>query len=128
MSIILDTCTFLWILGAFKDLSKNAIKTYNNAEKVYVSVVSFWEILIKYKKGTLILHKNPYPYLLDQCQLNSLKILHLKETDIFHLLSIPNIHNDPFDRMIICQSINHSMPILTPDTLIKQYKQAQTIW
>jgi len=47
--------------------------------------------------------------------------LDLTEQDILHLSKLPTPHKDPFDRMLICQAIAHSLTILTPDPLIVQY-------
>ena len=44
-----------------------------------------------------------------------------------HLLNLPPLHRDPFDRMLICQAIAHGLAILTPDERIRQYP-VRTVW
>jgi PIN domain nuclease of toxin-antitoxin system len=53
--------------------------------------------------------------------------LALDEETVLYTSRLPALHADPFDRMLICQSIAHGMPIVTPDDLIAQYP-IRTIW
>ncbi len=53
--------------------------------------------------------------------------LALDELSVLQLPRLPEIHKDPFDRLLICQAIAHSMIILTPDPLITQYP-VRTVW
>jgi len=47
--------------------------------------------------------------------------LAISEQNTLHLGKLPTPHQDPFDRMLVCQAIEHSLTILTPDPLITQY-------
>ena len=53
--------------------------------------------------------------------------LSLQETAVAHVGKLPSIHRDPFDRMLVCQAIQHSMTIVTSDAQIKRYP-VKTLW
>jgi PIN domain nuclease of toxin-antitoxin system len=59
--------------------------------------------------------------------LHSIEPLSLDVQSVFHLTQLPTHHRDPFDRMLICQAMEHNLTILTSDNLIVQY-QVDTIW
>lgn len=63
----------------------------------------------------------------EQRKLHQIESLPLDEASSLHLPSLPILHRDPFDRMLICQAIEHNLEILTPDPLIRQYS-IKTIW
>ncbi|MEE8587378.1 MAG: type II toxin-antitoxin system VapC family toxin, partial [Acidobacteriota bacterium] len=56
-----------------------------------------------------------------------IKPLPLDEESTFQIGRLPELHRDPFDRMLICQAIVHGLGILTPDELIHQYP-VRTLW
>ena len=120
--ILLDSVTFLWIVNGSKKLSRRAKSIYlNRDKKVYLSSVSVWEMTVKYKLGRLPLPSIPSEYIPRQRILHGIEALTLEESDIFELESLPFIHNDPFDRMLICQAKRRNLTILTPDTIFKKY-------
>ena len=128
MKILLDTCSFLWIISDDSDLSDKARLLFEQANnEVFLSAVSFWEINVKYKLGKLPLPESPRSYIPQQRELHGIDSLSLNEGDIAHLLALPSIHKDPFDRMLICQAIQGNMTLLTPDPLIQNYP-VKTLW
>lgn len=128
MKLLLDTCTFLWIISNDAELSKPARSLFEQPENdVFLSVVSFWEINVKYKLGKLPLPMSPQQYIPLQRERHGIDSLALQESDIGHLLSLPEIHKDPFDRMLVCQAIQGGMTLLTPDPQIQNYP-VKTIW
>ncbi len=122
MKILLDTCTFLWLTAGSKDLSSEAIKAFSDPEnEVYLSAVSAWEINVKYRIGKLPLPLAPDKFIPKERKRHLITPLVLSEQDTSHLCKLPTPHKDPFDRMLVCQAIEHSLTILTPDPLIIQY-------
>ena len=122
MKLLLDTCTFLWLAVGSDALSRNAINTFTEPENdVYLSAVSAWEINVKYKIGKLPLPLPPDKFIPRERERHFISPLALSEQDTLHLNKLPTPHNDPFDRMLVCQAIEHSLTILTPDPLITQY-------
>src|SRR3989344_6706337 len=103
--ILLDTAAFIWIITGSKRLSKRAREIYLNSKfKVYLSSVSVWEMVVKYKLGRLPLPSLPSKFIPKQRHLHGIEPLPLQEKDTLKLEALPNIHDDPFDRMLICQA------------------------
>ena len=128
MKILLDTCTFLWIITDDPKLSRQARKLFVDHEnEVYLSVASTWEIAIKYKLGKLSLPKPPQKYIPSKRKQHDIDSLALNEEATLYLTKLPDLHKDPFDRILICQAIVEGLIILTPDELITQYP-LQSMW
>ncbi|MFH1992440.1 MAG: type II toxin-antitoxin system VapC family toxin [Pseudomonadota bacterium] len=122
MKLLLDTCTFLWIISGDKALSQTAADLYADpSNSVFLSSVSSWEISVKYALGRLVLPRSPAQYIPAQREAHGIESLALAEDAVLHLPKLPDYHRDPFDRMLICQAQIHSMVILTPDDLISRY-------
>ncbi|QTR51640.1 type II toxin-antitoxin system VapC family toxin [Candidatus Thiothrix anitrata] len=128
MRLLLDTCTFLWLITDDNSLSQQARDVFQDPHnEVFLSAVSLWEITVKYQLGKLPLPEHPRHYIPRKRQQHQIESLSLHEDAIQHLANLPDIHRDPFDRMLICQAIQEGMAVLTPDPLILQYP-VNTIW
>lgn len=128
MNILLDTCTFLWIITGDKKLSVRAREIFINPEnEIYLSAVSAWEISIKHSLGRLPLPEKPEQFIPTQRKRHGIKTLLLDEESALYSARLPLLHNDPFDRMLVCQAIVNSMTIMTPDDLLSKY-HVKTIW
>ena len=128
MKVLLDTCTFLWIITDDPKLSTQAKKLFvDPSNEVYLSVASTWEIAIKYKRGNLSLPQPPEKYIPTKRKQHKIDSLPLDEEATLYLTKLPDLHKDPFDRILICQSIVAGLTILTPDELISQYP-LRSIW
>jgi PIN domain nuclease of toxin-antitoxin system len=93
----------------------------------YVSVVSSWEITIKYGLQRVILKDHPDRFISQHRAKLAADILPLDEDSVFHLTRLPSVHSDPFDRMLICQAMVHGMILVTPDQNIAKYP-VRTVW
>jgi PIN domain nuclease of toxin-antitoxin system len=128
VNVLLDTCTFLWIVTGAAELSELARGTHENPENViYLSAVSTWEISVKHSLGRLALPEPPEKYIPKLREAHGVDALPLDEESTLNLHRLPNLHRDPFDRMLICQAIVNGLVILTPDELISQYP-IRSIW
>jgi PIN domain nuclease of toxin-antitoxin system len=128
MNVLLDTCTFLWILNDSKNLTTKAKKTFLNDEnECFLSVASLWEIAIKVSLGKL---KLPCP-LQEICEhhlaKNAISVLHIKPKHLFSLESMPYVHKDPFDRLIFAQANAENMALLTSESIGSKYG-VRVIW
>ena len=122
MKLLLDTCTFLWIILNSPQLSNRARELFADpSNEVYLSVVSTWEIALKYALGRLPLPDSPDRFIPVQRRRHSIESLALEEVATLHLPKVPDLHRDPFDRMLVSQALVHGLVILTPDNLITQY-------
>lgn len=127
MRILLDTCTFLWIIADAPELSTRARELFGDpGNEVFLSSVSTWEISIKHALGRLPLPEAPERFIPTQREQHGVETLPLEESATLHLTRLPQLHKGPFDRMLICQAIIHGMVIITPDELILQYPVRST--
>lgn len=92
--------------------------------EVYLSAVSVWEAIVKYPLGKLPLPYSPEQYLSEQRERHQIASLALDEASVRLLVELPAIHRDPFDRMLICQALHHSLVIVTADATIPNYPVA----
>lgn len=128
MNLLLDTCTFLWITKGDNRLSTNAHKAFISPDnKVYLSSISAWEISVKFSIGKLKLPYPPEQFIPRERQRHFITRLSLSEEGTFQLTKLPDIHKDPFDRILISQAIENALTILTPDEIIRQYP-VKTLW
>jgi PIN domain nuclease of toxin-antitoxin system len=128
MKALLDTHTFLWWVADAPQLSataKNFIANPNH--QIFFSVASAWEIIIKVGTGKLNIPEAPNAYLNSRITDNRFEVLPIDLPHVLQVANLPDLHRDPFDRIIIAQSQVKEMPILTIDRLIVQYA-VDTIW
>lgn len=122
MNILLDTCTFLWLVSDSPELSLNARRLFEDpSNDVYLSVASAWEIVVKHNLGKLPLPEPSHDFIKNNRVRHRIETLPLDEAAVLQLSRLPEYHKDPFDRIIICQAIAGSMTILSPDTHISRY-------
>ena len=122
MRLLLDTVTFLNAVLDPAALSERARELLlDPANERHLSTVSAWEIAIKYSLGKLELDTSPDRFVPEHRDHLAAEVLALDEESALHLIRLPELHRDPFDRMLICQAIVHGMVLLTPDDLITRY-------
>jgi PIN domain nuclease of toxin-antitoxin system len=128
VKLLLDTCTFLWLVADAADLSPRARDLFRDpANDVYLSSVAAWEIAVKCALGRLPLPAPPERFVPQQRARHAIEPLPLDEESVLQAHRLPARHRDPFDRMLVCQAIVHGMAILTPDPLITGYP-VRTSW
>lgn len=128
MKLLLDTCTFLWIITAARELPPRVVDLFRAPEhEVYLSAASAWEIALKHALGRLPLPEAPQRFVPAEREAHGISPLAIDEESALHLSRLPALHRDPFDRMLVSQAIVHGLAILTPDPLVSQYP-ARTIW
>ncbi|MBD2134350.1 type II toxin-antitoxin system VapC family toxin [Sphaerospermopsis sp. FACHB-1094] len=126
MKIILDTHIFLWFITNNKRLADQYYDAISNQDnEIYLSVVSVWEATIKYQLGKLPLPASPEIYLPQQREKHLISSLSITETTITQLAKLPPVHNDPFDRLLLCQSLEHDFIIMTEDKAILSYSMVK---
>jgi len=127
MKAILDTHTFLWAIAQEGKLSRRAQQIYTGSNDLWVSVVSVWEILIKVQAGRLPLPEPAGPYLVKKLLKDKIAVLPITLDHVLRTESLPLHHRDPFDRLLIAQSIEEGWPIVTADPLFARYP-VEVIW
>ncbi len=128
MHLLLDTCTLIWLCTEPNQLSKRAGETIDRYDaSLFVSHVSALEMSLKIKSGKMVFPKPLRRWLAEQQNLWKFEWLSIVLDHILNLNELPDIHKDPFDRLLVSQALNKNIPILTPDTFIKQYP-VETVW
>lgn len=118
MRILLDTHTLLWWLTDSPQLSTAQYEVIRNpANHIYVSAATTWEIGIKAALGKVTVPDNLSTVVLE----NRFTPLSITIPHTIHIASLPPIHKDPFDRILISQAIVEDLVIATADIEIKKY-------
>jgi len=128
MMFLLDTHTLLWWIADSPELSSKARELMRNPEnELYLSAASGWEIAIKVRLGMLHLPDRPDRFIPDQLARNAIETLPVQMSHALHVGRLPSIHRDPFDRVIVAQSMLEKMPVVTRDPNIGKYK-VKVVW
>jgi PIN domain nuclease of toxin-antitoxin system len=123
---LLDTHTFLWFVMGNPKISAELRSQIENNEN-YLSIVSVWEIAIKYGIGKLNLGL-PFDEFIDrQIIPNGIQLLNIELQHLKIIASLPLHHRDPFDRLLIAQAQFENIPILSVDIAFDAYS-IQRIW
>ena len=118
MNIIIDTHIFLWIVSEPEKLSPQKINIINNPiNTIFVSSITFIEIMIKVSIGKLKIDFDP----IETAKDSGFKILDFSAEDSLALRTMPFHHKDPFDRMLISQSINRDHYLMSDDGKFENY-------
>jgi PIN domain nuclease of toxin-antitoxin system len=120
MRLLIDTQIFIWSVIDSERLTRDARKIMLDAETIFVSAASIWEIAIKTKIGKL--EGNPIEFVsaISKSGFSDLPILAIHAAEVYKL---PLHHRDPFDRMLIAQALSEKIPILTSDRMLSQYSE-----
>src|SRR4051812_37235884 len=121
MRLLLDTHIFLWYVSGDHRVDVELRETISNADVVYLSVASVWEATIKYQVGKLPLPEPPHPWLSEQRERHGIESLPIDEATVAHLAKLELHHRDPFDRILVCQAIEHQLQIVTVDPVLSKY-------
>ena len=126
MRQLLDTHTFLWfVMGNPRITPKLRTRIEDNEN--FVSIVSVWEIAIKYAIGKLNLEL-PFDDFIDrQIVPNGIQLLDIKLEHLKVVAALPLHHRDPFDRLLIAQSIVEDIVLISADSVVSLYP-VQSMW
>ncbi len=128
MRALLDTHAFLWWITNDPRLSTRVLRFVQDpATSIFLSVASGWEIAIKVGIGKLDLSDDLEAFIREQLTLNRIDVLPVQMNHALFVHKLPRHHRDPFDRLLIAQSLVEGMPLITVDPLIIRYP-VQTIW
>ena len=122
MKILLDTHIFLWYISADLRLPaevRDAVRDPEN--EVFLSVASVWEAVIKYALRRLDLPESPAENLPRQRVAHGVTSLQVEEPALPFLAGLPNLHRDPFDRIMIVQAQQHGLHLATVDEAVRAY-------
>jgi PIN domain nuclease of toxin-antitoxin system len=128
MRALLDTHAFLWFVSGSNKLSATARRRIADSDNdLFLSVASLWEIAIKTSLGRLELLR-PFDQLIpEQLEENAIAVLPIEVRHLSKIIDLPFSHRDPFDRLIIAQSIVENFPVISGDPAFSQYP-IRLIW
>ncbi len=126
MKALLDTHTFIWAITDERRLSPRARSLIASSE-LWWSVVSLWEAIQKAQVGKLSLPLPAGPFLTGELRSNHVRLLPVSLSHVLRVEELPLHHRDPFDRLLIAQSIEEGWPIVTADPWFARYA-VDVIW
>ena len=127
MRLLLDTHAFLWFLNGDPRLSKRARHAMEDeASELFLSTASVWEMAIKAGLERLTLPSSVEEYVAEKIA-EGFRILPIEWTHAAAVQQLPAHHRDPFDRLLIAQSKEEDMSLVTGDSVFKAYN-IRVIW
>lgn len=116
MRLLLDTCAFIWFLRDDPELSETAARLIEDSNnEIFISVGSIWEIAIKASLGKLEAPAGLEDSLELKLQDAGFQILPVEFKHVSAVYSLPNVHSDPFDRLLISQCRLENLTAITND-------------
>lgn len=130
MRVLLDTCALIWFLRGDPELSERAASLIEDPDTdVFVSVVSIWEIAIKASLGKLKAPIGLQDSLEDELIDAGFHILPVAYKHAAAVYSLPSVHSDPFDRLLICQCQAEKLAAITNDPHWKDHRyEIPVVW
>ncbi|AMW29519.1 type II toxin-antitoxin system VapC family toxin [Arthrospira platensis] len=128
MRLLLDTHTILWFFmgnSRLSDKVRDLVEDGHNHK--LISVATVWEMSIKQSQNKLTLEKTASDYIEEKIRLDDFELLPIQLNHLRILSSLPFYHKDPFDRLLIAQSMQENIPILSKDMAFNAYP-IQRIW
>lgn len=126
--ILLDTCTLLWLASDVDKLSATARRLLGEqADALFVSAITAFEIGIKVRSGKLTLHFPVTEWLPRALALKGIGEIPVDGAIAAASTQLPPLHNDPCDRLIVATARHKNLTVLTPDRLVCAY-DVRTAW
>lgn len=128
MKVLLDTCTFLWMLNGDPSLSDRAREIITDSDvDLFLSAASSWEIAIKAALGKIKLKDDPELLVPAQMSRNGILPVPVSHAHALRTFRLPLHHRDPFDRILVAQADLDELVVLSPDPAFALYG-VSTVW
>ena len=127
MNLLLDTHVFLWLQSSPERLGDHLAVVEDRSNDLTVSAASAWEIAIKYEIGRLSLPEAPSRYVPGRIRAIGARALPVEHSHALAVASLPALHRDPFDRLLVAQAQLEDMTILTVDRAVARYAVASIL-
>jgi PIN domain nuclease of toxin-antitoxin system len=125
---LLDTHTLLWFVSKQSECSALALESISDEDnEIYVSLASIWEMAIKVTAGKLQLSRPVSLFVAEQFEINGFALLPITLSHVVRTTQLALEHRDPFDRMLIAQSLFEDIPIISRDGVFDRYGVSR-IW
>ena len=128
MRFLLDTHVFLWFITDDVRLTE-AMRSLlaDPRHELFLSAASAWEIAIKASLGRLQLEDDLERFIPRQLAQNGIAPLPVAVSHALHVHRLPPLHRDPFDRLLVAQSILEKMPLISSDQNLSRYP-VEIVW
>jgi PIN domain nuclease of toxin-antitoxin system len=124
MRLLLDTHIFLWVVTDSELLKPEARRRILEAAEVCVSAASIWEIAIKSRLGKI---KGDPERIVQAIAESGFSELPVRARHAARVARLPQIHNDPFDRLLVAQALSEPLLLLTADAVLARYGELVTV-
>ena len=118
MNFLLDTNVVIWLSENNPRIEQIKPLINSKAAQIFISTVAWWEIAIKIRSGKLAID-------LEHLRLNAekhdYKELPINNNYVKAYLTLPDLHKDPFDHMLLAQAISFPMRLITGDSILAEY-------
>lgn len=121
MTFLLDTHAFLWFINDDARLSPTALKLLESDADLLFSMASLWEIAIKVSLKKLTLPLPFHSFVEQHLIANEIELLSIQSSHLEQLIELPFYHRDPFDRLIIAQTLTNDLELVSGDTVFDPY-------
>jgi len=126
--LLLDTQVFLWMVNGDERLPEAIRETVCGEDaSVWLSAASVWELAIKQQLGRIDLPASAADFATAERARYRVASLQVDEASAGHLAKLPALHKDPFDRMLVCQAIEHELTLVSADRMLRRYP-IKTLW
>lgn len=122
MPLLLDTLVFLWLLAAPERLGSHLGTVEDPGNGLLLSAASAWEIAVKVQAGRLVLPEEPRRFVPDRMRAVGAEPLPVEHTHALALSTLPLLHHDPFDRVLVAQARDLGLRLVTADARIARYE------
>ncbi len=126
MKYLIDTHVFLWAASNPSRLSATAAAACE-AGQLWLSVASIWEIAIKIQIGRLQIPDSLRDFVGKHIRIGQISVLPIHSRHAYRQGELPLHHRDPFDRILIAQSIEERLPLISRDPLLDHYA-IERVW
>ena len=126
--LLLDTCAYLWQFSAPSTLSGEARTRLDEADRLYVSLASVWEIAVKVQVGKLQLDLPVEDWIRRSLLHPKIELLPLSPLLVIFSTQLPGtFHKDPFDRAIVATAIRENLTLVTRDDRMLRYRNVKSM-
>ena len=129
VTLLLDTCTLLWLASTPTELPDYVRRVIAaSVGNLFISAITAFEIGIKHRRGALQLPLAPAEWIAQVLDHHNVQSIAVDWRVAERSTALPPLHKDPADRIIIATSLTTEAPIVTPDRKIKQYPGVSVVW
>ena len=122
MRLLLDTHAFIWWVNGNERLSRRARRAIDNdANVIFVSAATAWEITTKYRRGRLDEAVAMAPDIAGAIAAQGFEELPITVAEAARAGTLPGPHRDPFDRMLIAQALSRDLVLISNETIFDRY-------